>query len=100
LKPITPIAVRSAEEPLYWCRHRVMLGMIAALAVIDAVWLAFFTDLRVGLAGVALRFAIAAVLGMAAAYYGVASVFPWPMHPSRAGATSSASAGPTTTRSS
>jgi hypothetical protein len=71
LKPIAPIAVRSAEEPLYWRRHQVMLGLIALLAAIDVVWLIFFTDLRVGLVGVAVRLGIATAVGLAAGYYGI-----------------------------
>jgi hypothetical protein len=71
LKPGVPAQSVVKQEPLYWRRHQVMLGLIAVLAVIDAVWLAFFTDLRVGLAGVAARLGIAAVLGLVAAYYGI-----------------------------
>jgi hypothetical protein len=63
--------LRSAEEPLYWRRHQAMLGLIAALAIVDIVWLTFFTELRVGLGGVALRLAIAGAVGLVAAYYGV-----------------------------
>jgi len=71
LKPLVPIALRSAEEPLYWRRHQAMLGLIAGLAIVDIVWLSFFTDLRVGLGGLALRLAIAGGVGLVAAYYGI-----------------------------
>ncbi|HVX73724.1 MAG TPA: phosphatase PAP2 family protein [Dongiaceae bacterium] len=71
LRQAVPAAAGATEEPLYWRRHQVMLGLIAVLAAIDIVWLAFFTDLRIGLAGVALRLGIAAAVGLAAAYYGV-----------------------------
>jgi hypothetical protein len=71
LKPLAPTALRSAEEPLYWGRHRVMLGLIAVLAAIDIVWLAFFTDLRLAVGGVAVRLGIAAAVGLVAAYYGL-----------------------------
>lgn len=70
MKPLAPTALRSAEEPLYWRRHQAMLGLIGALAIIDIVWLAFFTDLRVGLGGLALRLGIAGAIGLVAAYYG------------------------------
>jgi hypothetical protein len=48
-----------------------MLGLIAALAAIDIVWFAFFTDLRVGIPGLAVRLGIAAAVGLVAAYYGL-----------------------------
>jgi hypothetical protein len=68
---VMPVIALETEEPLYWRRHQVMLGLIAALAAIDAVWLAFFTDLRVDLLGVAARLGIAAVVGLGATYYGL-----------------------------
>jgi hypothetical protein len=70
LKPGVP-AQSLAQEPLYWRRHQVMLGSIAALVVIDAVWLLFFTDLRVDLPSVAARLAVAVAVGLVAAYYGL-----------------------------
>jgi hypothetical protein len=71
LKPLAPTALRSAEEPLYWRRHQAMLGLIALLAIVDIVWLSLFTDLRVGIGGLALRLGIAGAVGLVAAYYGV-----------------------------
>lgn len=48
-----------------------MLGLIALLAIVDIVWLSLFTDLRVGIGGLALRLGIAGAVGLVAAYYGV-----------------------------
>jgi hypothetical protein len=71
LKPGIPAQSVVKQEPLYWRRHQVMLGLIAALVAIDAVWLLFFTDLRVDLASVAGRLAVALAVGLVAAYYGL-----------------------------
>jgi hypothetical protein len=48
-----------------------MLGLIATLAAVDIVWLGFFTDLRVDLAGLAARLGITVAIGLGAAYYGL-----------------------------